>query len=257
MRPLPSHAPPPLEAVLLPSLFVPSSLDADSTLAVQLLVWTTGSRSHLFGRALSFQLSEGRTLLASVGSVNVVDAALFVRLRVTETTALEMLRAQQSYPPSGQGSPARPIAPPSSSPARFTQRASAFLSNRSSGSARSGSGGKSNGSSASSSLRSSESGGSGGGGGGEYARNEDPANLFVRQDRIGESKLGSAPFSTGMFQGLCCIILSSDERGCHGSRQGSVRPQGRRERQRRNYIGGSKGVSMEMRTADLPPSSRH
>ncbi|GAA5965175.1 hypothetical protein JCM8115_005379 [Rhodotorula mucilaginosa] len=101
-----------------------------------------------------------------------------------------MLRAQQSYPPSGQGSPARPIAPPSSSPARFTQRASAFLSNRSSGSARSGSGGKSNGSSASSSLRSSESGGSGGGGGGEYARNEDPANLFVRQDRIGKGSFG-------------------------------------------------------------------
>lgn len=179
------------------------------------------------------RLSDRRTLLASESAlVNPVGSALFVRLREgPKTTGSEMLRAQQSYPPSGQGSPARPIAPPppaSSSPARFTQRASAFLSNRSSNSARSGSGWKSNGSAASSSVRSS---GSGGSGGGEYARNEDPANLFVRQDRIGESESGSAPFSTGMSKGLRCIILSSDDRGCHGSRQGRLRPQGRHERQ--------------------------
>lgn len=109
----------------------------------------------------------------------------------SRTTTPTMLRAQQSYPPVGQGSPARAVAPPplppqqasssSSSPApKFTQRASAFLSNRSVGSARtagSGSGGKMSGQA---SVRSSGSGGS------DYARNADPADLFVREDRIGE-----------------------------------------------------------------------
>ncbi|GAA5975607.1 hypothetical protein JCM10908_005215 [Rhodotorula pacifica] len=99
-----------------------------------------------------------------------------------------MLRAQQSYPPSGQGSPARPTGPTaqqqatSSSPARFTQRATSFLSNRSGGSAGSGgSGGRKKGQA---SVRSAGSGGT------EYARNADPAELFVRQDRIGKGSFG-------------------------------------------------------------------
>lgn len=66
--------------------------------------------------------------------------------------------------------PALAAAPSPGSSSRFTQ-----LSRRSSSSGGSGSGGFAGGS-----IRSGGSGGSG-----EYSRNADPAELFVRQDRIG------------------------------------------------------------------------
>ncbi|BGP38751.1 hypothetical protein JCM10449v2_002688 [Rhodotorula kratochvilovae] len=76
-----------------------------------------------------------------------------------------------SHPPThGAGAPARPPASPASS--RFTQRST--LSAAGGGSAFS--------------VRRAGSGGSGGSGG--YDRNADPAELFVRQDRIGKGSFG-------------------------------------------------------------------
>ncbi|GAA6002416.1 STE20 family serine/threonine-protein kinase [Rhodotorula paludigena] len=81
-----------------------------------------------------------------------------------------------AFPARAYAHPPAPAAAPSpASSSRFTQ-----LSRRSSSSGGSGSGGFAGGS-----VRSGGSGGSG-----EYSRNADPAELFVRQDRIGKGSFG-------------------------------------------------------------------
>ncbi|BGP54537.1 hypothetical protein JCM8202v2_002123 [Rhodotorula sphaerocarpa] len=101
-----------------------------------------------------------------------------------------MMRAQYGAASSAHATPAKSAAhaaapSSSSSPARFTERASSFLSNRSSGSG--GSGGGSGGRAAAmgwGSVRSTGSGES------AHDKNADPAELFVRQDRIGKGSFG-------------------------------------------------------------------
>lgn len=110
-----------------------------------------------------------------------------------EPAAFAMMRAQYSTPAAAHPSPVRASsgAAPTSSPARFTQRASSFLSKRSSGSAGSGgSAGRVTDGGRGDSVRSN------GSGGGEYSRNADPGVLFVRQDRIGQSLARHSLLST-------------------------------------------------------------